>query len=56
MRQRHMTFLILLLASVLQTTAQTLNDRYNRQRPVVIILDESHYCEAIVKAVANEVD
>ena len=35
-------------------SAQTLNDRYNRQRPVVIILDESHYCEAIVKAVANE--
>jgi hypothetical protein len=54
MRQRYSSLLILLLAIIFQMSAQTLNDRYNRQRPVVIILDESHYCEAIVKAVANE--
>lgn len=54
MRQRYISLLILLLAIIFQMSAQTLNDRYNRQRPVVIILDESHYCEAIVKAVANE--
>ena len=54
MRQRYISLLALLLVTVIQMSAQTLNDRYNRQRPVVIILDESHYCEAIVKAVANE--
>ena len=54
MRQRYSSLLILLLAIIFQMSAQTLNERYNRQRPVVIILDESHYCEAIVKAVANE--
>ena len=66
MRQRHMTFLILLLASVLQTTAQTLNDRYNRQRPVVIVIDNSNISsfddkglppgcyETLIKAVTDE--
>lgn len=54
MRQRYISLLILLLTTVLQMSAQTLNDRYTRQRPVVFILDESNYCESIVKAVANE--
>ena len=61
-----MTFLILLLASVLQTTAQTLNDRYNRQRPVVIVIDNSNISsfddkglppgcyETLIKAVTDE--
>ena len=64
MRERFIPFLILLLASVLQTSAQTLNDRYNRQHPVVIVLDNSHsvddmgapseHCAAIAKAVTDE--
>lgn len=68
MRQRYISFQILLLASVLQMSAQALNDRYNRQHPVVIVLDNSHsdvshfddmgapsdYCAAITKAVTDE--
>ena len=54
MKQRYIIFLILLLSTVLQMSAQTLNDRYTRQRPVMFILDDNHYCEAIVKAVTDE--
>ena len=65
MRQRYISLLALLLVTVIQMSAQTLNDRYNRQRPVVIVIDNSvsqandksapsGYCEAIVKAVADE--
>lgn len=68
MRQRHITLLILLLASVLQMSAQTLNERYNRQRPVVIVIDNSNVSslddkglpsgcyEALIKAVTDEMD
>lgn len=68
MRQRHITLLILLLASVLQMSAQTLNERYNRQRPVVIVIDNSNISslddkglpsgcyEALIKAVTDELD
>lgn len=41
MKHRYITF-ILLLAGVLQTVAQSLTDRYHRQRPVVIVCDNSH--------------
>ena len=41
MRHRYI-IMILLLAGVLQTMAQALTDRYNRQRPVVIVCDDSH--------------
>ena len=65
MRQRYISLLALLLVTVIQMSAQTLNDRYNRQRPVVIVIDNSFsqaddksapsgYCEAIAKAVADE--
>jgi membrane-bound lytic murein transglycosylase MltF len=65
MRQRYISLLALLLVTVIQMSAQTLNDRYNRQRPVVIVIDNSvsyaddksapsGYCEAIAKAVADE--
>ena len=65
MRHRYIT-LILLLAGVIQTMAQALTDRYNRQRPVVIVCDNSHSyladhddhssgcCADIAKAVAEE--
>ena len=68
MRQRYIFLLTLLLAVVIQMSAQTLNDRYHRQRPVVMVIDNSHpcfshfngkdepsgYCGAIAKAVADE--
>ena len=54
MRQRYIFLLVFLLATVLQMSAQTLNDRYTRQRPVVIILDRGHNSECIVKAVTDE--
>ena len=70
MRQRYNILLTLLLAVVIQMSAQTLNDRYNSQRPVVIVVDNSHpscshsddkgepsgYCGAIAKAVADELE
>lgn len=68
MRQRHITLLLLLLASVLQMSAQTLNERYNRQRPVVMVIDNSNVSslddkglpsgcyEALIKAVTDELD
>jgi hypothetical protein len=58
--------MILLLAGVLQTMAQALTDRYNRQRPIVIVCDDSHSsstvlhnlpsgcCADIAKAVAEQ--
>jgi len=66
MRHRYLTF-ILLLAGVLQTMAQALTDRYNRQRPVVVVCDNSHSsltdhhdqlsgcCADIAKAVAEQI-
>ena len=66
MKYRYITF-ILLLAGILQTMAQALTDRYNRQRPVVIICDNSHSslaghhdhpsgcCADIAKAVAERI-
>ena len=41
MRHRHIT-IILLLAGVLQTMAQALTDRYNRQRPIMVVCDMNH--------------
>ena len=38
MKHRYITF-ILLLAGVLQAMAQALTNRYNSQRPVVIVCD-----------------
>ncbi len=36
MKQRHITITLLLLASVLQTAAQALTDRYTRHHPVIV--------------------
>ena len=65
MRHRYIT-LILLLAGVLQAMAQALTNRYNSQRPVVIVCDNSYsssadhhdypsgYCAVIAKAVVEQ--
>ena len=37
MKQRYFTIILLLLAAVVQTAAQALTDRYNRQNPVVMV-------------------
>jgi ABC-type amino acid transport substrate-binding protein len=37
MKQRYITIILLLLAAVVQTAAQALTDRYNRQNPVVMV-------------------
>jgi hypothetical protein len=39
MKYRHFAFTLLLLTVTLNSAAQTLRDRYNKQRPVVIICD-----------------
>ena len=41
MRYRYVTIIMFLLAVVLQTAAQALKDRYNRQRPVLIVYSEN---------------
>ena len=65
MKHRYITF-ILLLAGVLQAMAQALTNRYNSQRPVVIVCDNSYsssadhhdypsgYCAVIAKAVVEQ--
>jgi hypothetical protein len=42
MKVRNITFAFLLLAGILQTSAQALTERYNRQRPVVVACDNGH--------------
>ena len=37
MKQRYFTIILLLLAAVVQTAAQALTGRYNRQNPVVMV-------------------
>ena len=52
MRQHLISTAILLLCAVVQTSAQALTDRYNKQRPLVIMC--SNDCDAdITKAVAT---
>ena len=42
MRLRYITFTVLLLAGILQVSAQSLTERYSRQHPVVIACDKDH--------------
>ena len=39
---RHVLTILILLATVLQTSAQALTDRYNKQRPVVIVCNRDN--------------
>ena len=59
MRYRHITATFILLAAVLQTAAQALTDRYNKQRPVVIVCYENPpyaFLNDNGKAVGREID
>ena len=45
MKQRYFTIILLLLVAVVQTAAQALTDRYNRQNPVVMVWSSSTIME-----------
>lgn len=55
MRQRFLIIVLLFLGTVLQTSAQALTDRYNKQRPLIVVCNNDHYIE-ITKAVTNALD
>lgn len=53
MRQRLLTATLLLLTTVLNAAAQALTDRYNNQRPLVVVSYDEHHVD-ITKAVAAQ--